>query len=1261
MGFELRDRHPVFAEVYDTVLTRLEAALGDEPGSTLREVLAARPGSEQALLLDRTGYTQPALFALEVALFRLAESLGLRPDFLAGHSVGEIAAAHVAGVLDLDDACTLVAARARLMQALPAGGAMIAVQATEAQVAPLLAPVADRLALAAVNGPAAVVLAGDAAEAERVAGELAARGHRTRRLSVSHAFHSPLMAPMLDAFREAVSGLRFSAPRLPVVSTVTGREAGDELTDPEYWVRHVREPVRFADAVRTLAGLGSTAFLELGPDGVTAAMAQETLEDSDADPIALPVLRKDRAEDAALTEALARLHVRGLGPDWHAVLAGRGARRVDLPTYAFQRQRYWPDGVRPRGQAAPGLGTTGHPLLGHALHTPETGGAVLTGSLSVRSHPWLADHAVAGVVLFPGTGFVELAVRAGDEVGCGHVEELTLEAPLVLPEHGAALVQVTVGAADDAGARPVHVHARPEVGDPQDWTRHATGTLAPADGPAAPHRDDALAAAWPPPGAERVDTADFYNGTAADAGFAYGPVFQGLTSVWTRGADVFAEVALPEQSHPDAAAFGLHPALLDAAVQSCAFVGLGEDGTGRLPFSWTGVRLHAAGAARLRVRLIAVGPDTVTMTVADPVGATVAIVDSLALRPLVAERLAAAGPARRDGLLALDWVPLPGSADPVAPDAADDWIVLGDDDLGLTEVTSLPDLDTLAGPDDEPASDDEAPEAVLTAVRTGPLRPVLAATLALVQRWLADERLTRSRLVVVTRDAENDITLNAVRGLLRSAQTENPGRLLLLDTDDTPLTVQAVARALAGGEPQVALRGGLLHAARLAPAAAAPAAAPADLGRGGTGTVLITGGTGGLAAHLARHLVRTHGVRHLLLVGRRGPDAPGAAELAAELTAEGATVTVRAADVADRAAVAALLAAVPADHPLSAVVHAAGVIDDGVIAAQTPARLDTVLRPKIDAALHLDDLTRGADLAAFALFSSGAGVLGSPGQANYAAANAALDALAARRTAAGLPATAIAWSPWDLGTEGMTAALAETDLRRMARSGLPALTVEQGLALFDAALAAARPVVLPLPVDPRGLRSLPEVPHLLRGLAGTPARRTAAIDHRGPEQLVARINALDPADRRKAMEDVVAEHVGAVLGYAHADIDTEREFGELGLDSLTALELRNGVGAALGLRLPATLVFDYPTPGKLAEHLLGKVAAEAGGDLVAQLDQLGNALALAAPPEAERRRLAKRLQALLARLNGSASGTGDVRDAIADATDDELFALLDEE
>ncbi|MET7683476.1 type I polyketide synthase [Streptomyces sp. NPDC005423] len=1147
MGRELHAAFPEFARALDEVVAAIDAFL-ERP---LYEVM----WGEDEALLNSTAYTQPALFAVETALYRLVESWGVRPDYLAGHSIGEITAAHVSGAISLEDAARLVTARGRLMQALPAGGAMAAIQATEEELLPF---VSDAVGIAAINSPTSVVISGEEAEVEALVAEFTQQGRKTTRLRVSHAFHSPLMEPALAEFRAVAETVTYTVPQIPVVAGVHG-EITEEWGTPAYWTRHLREAVRFADTVTYLHGRGVETFLELGPDAILTALTAQSVGDVEGT-VVVPSLRRNRPEEREFVAAVGRLHAQGVGVDWGAYFGAAGDRWADLPTYAFQHERYWVEpeaGTGTAGLGSAGLDVVGHPLLSAAVESADSGEIVLTGRLCVDTQPWLADHDVLGSILFPGTGFVELAIRAGDQAGCGKVEELTLHAPLVLPEHGGVAVQVWAGAPDADGRRTVSVHSRAEHAGEGDWIRHAEGVLAPAA--AAPAAD---LAAWPPPGATPTPVEGAY-ALLLERGYHYGPVFQGLKAAWSSGEALYAEVSLPEQAHADAAGYGIHPALLDAAMH----VALIDDGAGTdestvLPFSWNDVTLHAAGAASLRVAIVPSGPNTVTVTVADATGQPVLTVGSLISRPVSQEQLDGG---RQESLHEIGWRPLPAA--PVAEVSAP---LLWEEVRVGTEAVSGAVLYRV------PAAQGLVPEAVRSAAHQ---------VLGVVQEWLAGERFADSTLLVATRGAvavepgeDVDLAQAPVWGLVRAAQAENPGRIQLTDGEGD------FAAVVASGEPESAVRAGGLFVPRLTPVTARTAEVPAV---DPEGTVLITGGTGGIGAHLARHLITAHGVRHLLLTSRRGPDAPGAAELTGELTELGAEVTIAACDVADRRALENLLAAVPAAHPLTGIVHAAGTGDNGLIATMTPERIDAVLAPKADAAWHLHQLTDTDDLAFFTLISSAGGLTLAAGQANYAAANTFLDALATHRNNQGLPATSLAYGLW-LDT-GMGQYITDTDVKRMQRQGLPPLRAEEAVALFDAALASGRPATVPLHIDRAALNArTDEVAALLRpaNAQRRTLRKSAAGAAGDGSALAARLAALDADERADVLLELARENVAAVLGHASADaVEPDRAFQELGFDSLSAVELRNQLGAATGLRLPATLVFDYPNARAVADYL----------------------------------------------------------------------------
>ncbi|MGW9214513.1 SDR family NAD(P)-dependent oxidoreductase, partial [Embleya sp. NPDC055664] len=1588
MGRELHADFPVFAEAFDAAAAELDRRLAGHVAYSVRDVVFGAEGT--AGLLDETVFTQAALFAIEVALFRLLESFGLRPQFLLGHSIGELAAAHVAGVWSLADAAEVVAARGRLMQALPAGGAMVAVQAREDEVTAALAAagVGDTAGIAALNGPMSVVLSGDEEPVLRVAAEFAARGRKTKRLMISRASHSLRMDGMTAEFRGVLEGVTFGRPTLPIVSTLTGRLASaEELIEPDYWVRQVRGAVRFADGVRELRTAGVGTFLELGPDGVLTALVQDCLagrtgaEAGTPEVAAGSVLRRDRPEYEGVLTALALAHVRGCRIDWSAVLAPTGRRHLDLPTYAFRRRLYWLDDVAgaPLDAAGLGLVAAGHPLLAATVRLAGSDAVVLTGRISLRAQPWLRDHAVAGTVLLPGTAFAELAVQAGDRVGCGRIDELTLHTPLVVPEQGACALQVRVEPPTADGRRAIAVYSRDEaVGEDGAWTAHAAGFLVEEATDAA---FDLVA--WPPTGVRPVDLDGFY-ARAADGGYGYGPAFRGLRALY-RGRDgaLFADVRLPDELAGTASRFAMHPALLDAALHG--LVGAEADtaptGTMRLPFVWQGLTVHAVGATALRIRLAPVDgdPDRIAVQAADGTGRPVLSAEALELRAVDRAGPGTGSPAA-DWLYSVVWSPVERRApDGDRPDPDPE------PDLTIHACTPVP---------TEFADLASAVEAA--AVRV----------LAEMRDWLTAAS-DASRFVVVTRgavaaasgDPVSDLVHAPAWGLVRSAQHEHPDRFLVIDLDpdadtDAADPVEVARTALAARETQVAVRSGVVLAPRLvradrdgtltppldawrldaishrtladltpvpAPAALEPlgfgqlriavraaglnfrdvlialgmypgagasmggegsgvvtevgpgvsdfvvgdrvfgmfpeafgshavadhrtvARIPAQwsweqaasvpvvfltayyglvelaglragesvlihAGTGGVGmaavriarhlgaevfatasrgkwdvlrslglddahigdsrtldfatrfraatggrgvdvvlnslageyvdaslqltadggrfiemgktdirdgdtvesafprvvyrafdlleagperiavllgellalfasgvltpvpvrcfdvrrapeafrfmaqarhtgklvlrmpvpldpdgTVLITGGTGTLGALVARHLVAEHGVRALVLLSRSGPAAPGAKELVSELSGLGARVVVEECDAADREALARVLARIPESAPLTGVVHAAGVLADAPVESMTPEHVERVLRAKVDGAINLHESTAGHDLAAFVLFSSIAGVLGGPGQANYAAANTFLDALAARRQAAGLPATSVAWGLWGAAS-GMTGHLGRPDLARMHRSGIVAMTAEQGLALLDAALRTVQAHPAAVRFDLVALRTAAEQGVLaapLRGLVRAPLRRAVAAETHAEPALAGQLAGRSRAERERILVDLVRRHSALVLGHASMDaISSERGFLESGFDSLTVVELRNRLGVATGLRLPTTVTFDCPTPQALARFLdegLDPAQESVPAPLLGELDRLEAAFA-DSPPSArdEREAVLRRLRALVWRFEETPNGTapeaaGDERpDGFDDVTDDEMFTLLDEE
>ncbi|EFC79049.1 type I polyketide synthase, partial [Parafrankia sp. EUN1f] len=1152
MGGGLLASSAVFAGVVDEVAAALDGLVD----WSLHDVLRGGGGAEA---LGRVDVVQPASFAVAVGLTAVWASLGVRPDAVVGHSQGELAAAYVAGALSLADAARVVALRSRAIGARLAGrGGMVSVLLPAHRVGERLPAGVE---IAAVNGPDSTVVAGDPAGLDELVAGYEAAGVRARRIPVDYASHTSHVELIERELAEVLAGIEPHSPRLPFFSTVDGGWVRDASLDAGYWYRNLRLPVRFGPAVDALADAGYRAFVEVSSHPVLTLGISETVAARAGVPtVVTGTLRRGDGGLDRLLRSAAELHVRGVQVDWAAAFSpaaglpaalaadppdgrtavggaavgGRPAPSVELPTYAFQHERYWlapagsARGRRGADLAETGLADTGHPLLGAAVELPDSGDLLFTSSVSVASQPWLADHAVSGAHLVPGAAWIETLLRAGAEVGFPVLDELLIEAPLAVPERDALTLRVTVADTDESGTRPVTIHARSRdaaLGDA--WTRVASGRLSAAV--TAPEHGFEQ---WPPAGAQPVDVSDFY-ARLADEGYAYGPVFRGLRAAWTRDGEVFAEVALPDGASPGE--FGLHPALLDAALQTAKLgvVPPADAGQVLLPFAWNTVRRHAAGARVLRVHAAASSPASatgpeggsggygVTLRLSDQTGAPVGEIGQLVLRPTDAARLAPGeATAGADALMEVGWVPVGIAAGgPTSPvDAILDLTAAAAAEAGGS--SGLEPADGLPGGD--PARARALIERALDGVGAvlgrsdgSPLEAAAANGSSASPSEASSEvspTAAAGVLAVLTDDPVGDPAAAAVWGLLRSAQAENPGRLVLAGVGPGPGDA-AAARALlpaatAVGETQFAVRGGQVTVPRLARLAVAPvearpvvppgagtsalrpatdgvppaAAFPAD------GTVLITGGTGTLGGIVATHLVRVHGVRHLVLLSRGGPGAPGADALRASLREAGAVVEIVAADAADRGALAAVLDAIPDTRSLRAVIHTAAVLDDGLVTALTPARLDTVLRAKADAAWNLHELTADHDLTAFVLFSSASAAFGGAGQGSYTAANGYLDSLAEYRRARGLPAVSVGWGLW-AQRSALTGRLSAADRDRMARGGVRAMSAAEGVALFDGAVASGAAHVVAAALDLAFLReraAAGELTPLLRDLVRVP-------------------------------------------------------------------------------------------------------------------------------------------------------------------------------
>jgi acyl transferase domain-containing protein len=1235
MAVDLLECSPVFAEH----MHACAEALAPFVEWSLLDVLRGVEGSPG---LDRVDVVQPTLFAVMVCLAELWRACGVSPSAVVGHSQGEIAAAHVAGGLSLEDAARIVALRSKALTALAGHGGMVSVSASVEDTARLFEGCDTSLAIAAVNGPASVVVSGDTEALRVFLKRCGDEDVRARAIPVDYAAHSQAVEAIRDQLLDGCAPVRPRSGDTPFFSTVTGGPLDTVDLDAEYWYANLRETVQLDRVTRTLLDQGHTTFIEISPHPVLTIGVQETTDDtptSSKQVAILGSLRRDENGREAFTTALSQAWTHGTHINLQALTNTHNTQTPPLPTYPFQRERYWlqAEGGAVGDLGAAGLATADHPLFGAAVSLAE-GDRLFTGRLSLASHSWLADHAVMGVVLLPGTVFLELALHAGANLGCDFLRELTLEAPLILPERDTVTFQLSVGKQDESGCRALAIHSRVDVDLSEEetsdrgWTRHATGVLVSSGlgvtRPALNGRAQSLTGIWPPRDAQPVGL-DRLQARMAEQGLDYGPVFQGVRAVWRRADELFAEVFLPEDQREYPDSFCLHPALLQAALQPMLVELYGDgEGTGKqagedaavaasLPFSFSGVSLYALSTHSLRAHLRRDGEGEISLTVADEAGMLVASIDALTTKAVSEADLASPRGGGCDALFYMDWASIRmGLPAPAGSSTSSGWVLLGREDSPVVEglrgagmsVAVHPGLDALA--EAVHAGTAATPEAVFIDATGSPeehvvdaARVILYDVLGAVQGLLADESYAFSRLVVVSSnalavlpgDSVEGLTSAATWGLVRSAQSENPERLALVDVDGQASSWRAISTAIAAAfeseESQLAVRDGEVLAPRLRRVASSGGHSPTAGARqwlGSGHSALITGGTGGLGALIASHLVAEHGVQSLVLASRRGADAPGARELQRQLEQHGARVTVVACDASDRSQVAALIEAVPKEHPLGAVIHAAGVIDDGVINSLTPERVDRVLAPKLDAAWHLHELTEHMGLSKFVLFSSASGTLGGPGQGNYAAANAFLDGLAAYRQARGLAGTSIAWGLWATATE-LTDELGEVDLARMVRSGLNALSPEEGLELFDASCGRDDALLVPVRVDAASLRAQARkgsLPGLLRGLVPVPVRRAIEVD-----SFSRRLTGLTEEERKAVVLGIVQDEIGIVLGSAVSrTMDPELPFKDLGFTSLTGVELRNRLNVVSGLRLPTTLVFDYPTPALVAGHMLERVS-----------------------------------------------------------------------
>jgi acyl transferase domain-containing protein/acyl carrier protein len=1171
MGRGLYEEWPVFREAMDASI----AALRPHMDVSLEKIM----WGEDASALQRTDYAQAALFALGWSLSALWRSWGVTPDMMSGHSLGELSAACVAGVFTLEDGARLVAARGRCMQALPSGGAMVAIQASESSVKALLARFGS-VSVAAVNGPGSVVISGAEAEVMAVAEAARKQGAGTKRLSVSHAFHSALMDPMLEEFRRVAESVTYRQPTLRFVSNVSGAEAGPEVMTAAYWVKHVREAVRFGEGLRALSSNGVDTFIELGPKATLLGLVPACVPEKTSSLVA--TLERGRGETESALRALSALHARGREVRWSGV---------------FDSSRDSQSGE-----------STGHPLLGRRLGTVTH---LYEGLLSPREHAWLYEHRVLDEVVVPGAGVAELIRAAAAHVlerNDVEVSSVVFQAPFVLPEIGTQRVQIVLK--EEAERTEALVYSQ-RADSGAKWTLHARGEFRLLEGAAAPEPLDLEAIGRRC--TEPVDVARIYEGISS-IGIEYdGVSFRGLRRL-TRGVgEALAEVSLDEEVE-GAEAYGIHPALLDAFIQAGVWLANGC-GSLVLPFAIERLVVHEAGVRGGLVHIretASVHGHAYDLTLADPRGRVLVEVGGLQLRPVDQETFASRGHGTAEDLYRVEWpeVALPSLSKDALPPG--EWLLVSAMGDALADALAV-----RLGERGRPCrrvefrglgaglsgaehvvcvwggvdADESEAAAAMRFAREG---------LSVVQALAKEEHVRRVLWVtqgaVSTAKAGADIGRTASQaalwGLGRTVMAEQPDLgFQLLDVEGGIEAGEIVLREwlIGDDETQVAWRKGKRHVARLAKAPPVTVSSAKPPFRK-DGTVLVTGGLGLIGLQLARRLVE-HGIRHVLLTSRRGMATPGAEEAVRSLEDLGADVTVKALDVTHGEGVKALIEEIPPERPLRGVIHAAGELDDGLPTTQTAERFERVMASKVLGASHLDAHTRSADLDFFVLLSSVAGTMGSAGQGAYAAANVYLDALASRRQAEGRPGQSLSWGIWTDAAgraSGLASGVTGALRTRQDRSGLGAVTPKEGAALFEACLMRPEAHLLPVPLRLSVFRKSVSdpLPPLWRSLLGATVRK----GRRSASTWLEKLRDLSPNSRGEAVERLVCTEVARILSLAGADaVDKDRPLKELGLDSLMAVEIRNALSKQLGAKLPATLAFDYPTSAAVATYVLGRL------------------------------------------------------------------------
>jgi len=1286
MGRRLLEQEAVFREVIERCDQAMRAY---RDWSLLTELTATATAQSR---LDEVDIIQPALFAIQIALAALWRSWGIEPQAVVGHSLGEVAAAYIAGALSFDDAIRVICHRSRLFKRTIGQGAMAAVELSIEEARRALIGSEDRVSIAASNGPTSTVLSGDPAALAAILDQLQGRDIFCRILKVDFASHSPQMEPLRNDLLQALKGLQPQAESVPIYSTVTGLVSHGLEFDALYWASNMREPVLFSAAIQRLVEDGHDIFLEISPHPILVNSIQQGFQHLGQEGAVLPSLRREEDERSVLLGSLGALYTLGYAVEWKLIYP-TGGRCIQLPLYPWQRKRYWfePTVGDPgsRREQISRNGTGNHPLLGrHFQSAHPVGTHFWEATLNRHSLPYLDDHRIQGIAVLPASAYVEMALAAGVKVfgaQLAALQDIEFRKALFLPDGGSRTIQVILSQGAD-GAASFHIYSRPgrAVYAGESWTLHATGKVCLQQnvGVITPDAEQETLAEIQTRCAEKIDGPDYYR-RLRESGVHYGPFFQSIAQLWRNNGDVLGEVQVPDGPEADFTGFQIHPAILDAGLQVLgAAVAAEATENGRqgiyLPTRIDQFRVHGRPGRHLwshtRVQRREADATTGEVQLLDEAGRMSIEIQGLRFEFLGNDTPRAAVDSLDDCLYEFQWQPKEhATGEPSAPAARASWLIftdrggVGDALSALLEARGERSILVSRGESYEQTDGEhyrirpERPEDIRRLFEaalisdqpacrgivylwsldvTGPEKTTIdslnaaqtmgcGSVLLLVQELARTESPDPPRLWLITQGAQAageqhaplSIAQSPLWGLGRVVAQEHPtfwGGLVDLEPGLSLRDAAAVQLweeiSSADGEDQLAFRQGRRYVGRLA--RHRPSAKQARPLRWRTdGTYLISGGLGDLGLLVARWMVE-QGARRLILLGRSklpsrsdwssvetGSRLARQITTIRELESLGACVHLASVDVADEGPLREFLEEFRAEGwpPIRGVVHAAGVLQDGLLMQLDAPSLNTVLRPKVMGGWLLHRLLQDDPLDFFILFSSAGSLLGQPGQGNYAAANAFLDALALHRQAQGQPALTINWGAW--AGEGFADSVGGKRLAaRLALLGIGSIAPRQALDMMGRLLGQNATQVVVVPVNWKRYRefySTNSASPLLSDLAGEEAEVTQPAGRMSERRDA--LLAAEPPERRRLLQSYLSEQVARVLGLSPSKLDVQQPLSNLGLDSLMAVELKNRIAVDLKVNLPVVKFLQGFSVDQAVTQVLDQMAAEAANPTIPQV------------------------------------------------------------